>query len=166
MSRYIRSHKKPYTGTRSSIGSEYSSSRNAGNEMVTSISKYNNYHSDFESENLIRPSPMDLSRHNMLPRSSRSHNTVTEDIGESFPDIIESSHSIIPNNKHFLPTSMEKMTSSSIDTSSYMVFIYFLLIFSVIAIVSYYSYVYYQDKEKKRIQRIEGEYEDMMAEIV
>ncbi len=155
----IRSRKRPYNGSRPSILTEYSSSSNAGNEIVTSISKYNTYQSDFEQENQVRPTIKPDSGY----RNS-SYSTIKEDIGESTPDTLTKPVKMIVQKK-----SAPSSSTESFDPNG-MIKILLILIVVVVAVILFYLYIKKVEKNRaqsyaEQVQIIETEYDTMMAEL-
>lgn len=154
-SQNIRARKRPYNGTRNSMETEYSSSRNAGNEVVSSVSKYNSYDSDFEKENMIRQS---AAADPIL--SYRDVYTIKEDIGESLPETADHIESKIVNPKEKF---INHQFTESFDTDyNVMSITLFLLIISIAIISTYYMYHSYQDRKRKHIEKIEKDYKEIV----
>ncbi len=151
-SQYIRARKRPYNGTRNSMGTKHSSSHNAGNDVVSSVSKYNSYVSDFEKENMIRPSTVS----EPMPHKI---NTIKEDIGESLPETVNHNESTIRE--------VPKITESFIENDNWGIknIILFLLVICMAVISTYYIYQLYQNRERKRVKKIEKDYDDMIETL-
>lgn len=162
----IRSKKRPVTGANRLLP-EHSFSENAGDDVVTAISDYNTYTSDFEQENLIRSSgisPDTSYRHS-------SYNTLLEDVGESTPDPIMNGHKppyVKQNTNQDSKVESFDVGPSTIFSSPWLM----LLIFTIV-IVSIYLYLNMiarnQEKSKgeeiKRDSRSIIEYNNMMKEL-
>ncbi len=165
----IRSRKRPYLGARN-ILTEHSFSENAGDDMVTSISDYNKYTSDFEQENLIRPfgiSPDTSYRYS-------SYNTLVEDVGESLPDppLLDIDYDQLPphkkrdpNSGHFGGGELESFNNPSGISSPWLMVLIFIIVIVSIYIIYYYINEKNKTKEVEREARSVIEYNNMMNEL-